>query len=94
MYGTARGTPYGYSLWEFQVYGTPVSELSIALSGTNVVLSWPNTVNSWSLQASPVLGVPGSWSNMATVPFSQNSEFIVTDTVSAPAQFYRLKQNP
>ncbi len=20
MYGTARGTPYGYSLWEFQVY--------------------------------------------------------------------------
>lgn len=24
MYGTSRGTPYGYSLWEFEVYGTPV----------------------------------------------------------------------
>ncbi|MFI6481697.1 glycosyl hydrolase family 8 [Nonomuraea sp. NPDC050663] len=23
MYGTQRGTPYGYSLWEFDVYGTP-----------------------------------------------------------------------
>jgi hypothetical protein len=22
MLGTARGTPWGYSLWEFQVYGT------------------------------------------------------------------------
>ncbi|MDT4991096.1 MAG: hypothetical protein QOH97_988, partial [Actinoplanes sp.] len=22
MYGTTRGTPYGYSLWEFQVFGT------------------------------------------------------------------------
>lgn len=22
MYGTSRGTPYGYSLWEFQVYGS------------------------------------------------------------------------
>ncbi len=22
MYGTRRGTPYGYSLWEFEVYGT------------------------------------------------------------------------
>ena len=22
MYGTVRGTPYGYSLWEFQVFGT------------------------------------------------------------------------
>jgi hypothetical protein len=24
MYGAARGTSYGYSLWEFQVYGSPV----------------------------------------------------------------------
>ena len=24
MYGTVRATTYGYSLWEFQVYGTPV----------------------------------------------------------------------
>ena len=24
MYGTARGTQWGYSLWEFQIYGTPV----------------------------------------------------------------------
>jgi len=23
MYGTARATPYGYSLWEMEVYGTP-----------------------------------------------------------------------
>ena len=23
MYGTARATAYGYSLWEFQVFGTP-----------------------------------------------------------------------
>ena len=25
MYGTKRATTYGYSLWEFQVYGSPVS---------------------------------------------------------------------
>jgi beta-glucanase (GH16 family) len=25
MYGTARGTPYGYSLWEFGVNGTPAT---------------------------------------------------------------------
>jgi hypothetical protein len=23
MYGLRRGTPWGYSLWEFKVYGTP-----------------------------------------------------------------------
>src|ERR1019366_1435177 len=25
MYGTQRGTQWGYSLWEFEVYGTPAS---------------------------------------------------------------------
>ena len=25
MYGTRRGTQWGYSLWEFEVYGTPAT---------------------------------------------------------------------
>ena len=92
MYGTARGTPYGYSLWEFQVFPALAPELSIALSGTNVVLSWPNSVSGWSLQATPAL--PGTWSNLTIAPLFLNSEYIVTNAVSAPAQFYRLKQSP
>ena len=35
MYGTARGTQCGYSLWEFQIFPALSPELSIALSGTN-----------------------------------------------------------
>src|ERR1700733_5407137 len=44
MYGTARATPYGYSLWEFQVYGS--------LSGgstcgtTDAALNQPTTASS------------------------------------------------
>jgi hypothetical protein len=43
VYGTVRATPYGYSLWEFQVYGT--------LSGTgcgtaNAALNKPATASS------------------------------------------------
>jgi hypothetical protein len=34
MYGTARATAYGYSLWEFQVFGTVVSTTNIALNKT------------------------------------------------------------
>jgi hypothetical protein len=30
MYGTVRGTGWGYSLWEFQVYGTSLSENEVA----------------------------------------------------------------
>ena len=94
MYGTQRSTPYGYSLWEFEVFPALAPQPAITLSGTNVVISWPNTLSNWSLQTSPVLGVPGSWSNIATNPFSLDSEYMVTDTVSGPVRFYRLKQNP
>lgn len=32
MNGTTRGTPYGYSLWEFSVAGTPATATSVLLS--------------------------------------------------------------
>ena len=34
MYGTARGTGYGYSLWEFQVYGTVAGGLGSGVCPT------------------------------------------------------------
>jgi hypothetical protein len=95
MYGTVRGTQWGYSLWEFQIFPALSPELSIALSGTNVVLSWPMVSgNTWSLQTAPTLGLPVSWSNLTTAPFLLNSEYLLTNEVSAPVQFYRLEQGP
>jgi beta-glucosidase len=94
MYGTARGTVYGYSLWEFQVFAAPAPKLSIALSGTNVVLSWPASVTSWSLETAPALGLPGNWSTVTNVPSRLNSEYVITNAVGAAAQFYRLAQKP
>ncbi len=94
MYGTARGTPYGYSLWEFEVFPALAPQLSIARNGTNVVVSWPVTVNTWSLLTAPALGMPGNWNTVTNVPSRLNSAYVVTNAVSAPAQFYRLKQNP
>ena len=94
MYGTVRGTVWGYSLWEFQVYGTPVPELSIALSGTNVVLSWPALLVSWLLQETPVLGPTNLWTTVTNTPFLTNSLNAVTIPIGAGAQFYRLAQKP
>jgi len=42
MYGTARATPYGYSLWEFQVYGT----LGSSCGSSNVAQGRPATASS------------------------------------------------
>jgi F5/8 type C domain/Beta-1,3-glucanase len=43
MYGTARATPYGYSLWEFQVYGTAAAT---GCNTTDAALNHPATASS------------------------------------------------
>ena len=53
MYGTARATPYGYSLWEFQVYGTSGSTTT-SCNTTDAALNHPATAS--SLESS---GLPG-----------------------------------
>ena len=66
MYGTQRGTGYGYSLWEFQVYGstgasptaTPVTApTSTPIAGgcgaTNVALNQPATASSLENAGTP-----------------------------------------
>ncbi len=44
MYGTTRATPYGYSLWEFQVYGTIGS--GSGCGTTDAALNHPATASS------------------------------------------------
>jgi hypothetical protein len=44
MLGTARATPYGYSLWEFQVFGTTGS--GGGCGATNAALNHPATASS------------------------------------------------
>jgi len=39
MYGTARATVYGYSLYEFQIYGTPANTQTLSVSPASVALS-------------------------------------------------------
>src|ERR1700759_3229776 len=52
MYGTARGTPYGYSLYEFQVYGTSNST-STTCNTTDAALNHPATSSSTASAAYP-----------------------------------------
>ncbi|MBV9795374.1 MAG: discoidin domain-containing protein [Actinobacteria bacterium] len=54
MYGTARATGYGYSLWEFGVYGTSSGGGTGASCGTtNVALNQPATASSTESAAYP-----------------------------------------
>ncbi|WP_084958670.1 discoidin domain-containing protein [Thermoactinospora rubra] len=70
MYGTARATPYGYSLWEFQVYGTPGSS---GCGTANAAQGRPATASSSESAAHgpdrAVDGDPGTrWSSQFSDP--------------------------
>ncbi|HEV2346708.1 MAG TPA: discoidin domain-containing protein [Actinocrinis sp.] len=53
MYGTARATQYGYSLWEFQVYGTISS--GTGCSTANAALGRPTTASSTENAGTPAI---------------------------------------
>ena len=94
MYGTQRGTGYGYSLWEFEVYRATTSWLSINAIATNAVICWPISTIDWVLESSPALGAASLWTQVTNEPIPANSTNFVTNTIGANSQFYRLKLGP
>lgn len=53
MHGTARGTAYGYSLWEFEVYGSPVPGGDTTAPGVPGLAS---TAHSYTVKARDAAG--------------------------------------
>jgi beta-glucosidase len=73
MYGTVRATGYGYSLWEFQVYGTLDGGTGAACGSANAALDQPATASSTENAGTPasaaVDGDAGTrWSSAAADP--------------------------
>ncbi len=84
MYGTSRGTPYGYSLWEFQVYGTIGGSSGCGTS--NAALNHPATSSSVENATFPasaaVDGDTGTrWSSAFSDPQWLQVDLGATDTV-------------
>jgi hypothetical protein len=68
----------------------PPITLAIAVSGGNVVISWPtNGSAGFTLQGTAQPGTPGSWASFS--PFSvQGTNYTVSVNVSNTPQFFRL----
>jgi beta-glucosidase-like glycosyl hydrolase len=65
LLGTARGTGWGYSLWEFQVYGTPS-----AVSGPPISQFKQVTASSWEGGNAPAAALDGRASTRWSSQFS------------------------
>ncbi len=69
VYGTARATPYGYSLWEFQVYGSAASSCGTANAAQGRPATASSTENATYPASAAVDGNTGTrWSSAFSDP--------------------------
>ncbi|MCW2877512.1 MAG: coagulation factor 5/8 type protein [Sphaerisporangium sp.] len=69
VYGTVRGTVYGYSLWEFQVYGTAGSGCGTANAAQGKPATASSQENAGTPASAAVDGNAGTrWSSLASDP--------------------------
>ncbi|MDB6019213.1 MAG: coagulation factor 5/8 type domain protein [Pedosphaera sp.] len=89
MYGTQRATPYGYSLYQFEVYGTlfPPTGLTATAGNGQVSLSWDASpgATSYNIKRASASTAPFTFlTNVAT------ASFIDTTGMSGAVYYYTV----
>jgi hypothetical protein len=68
------------------------TELRAHVAGLNLVLSWPtNTANDFYLEAAASPAEPAGWRIITNAATQVGDIWFVTNSLSGPAQFYRLR---
>ena len=62
-------------------------------SGNELILSWSTNAVGFTLQSTPNLTPPVIWMDSTNPPAVLGAQFTVTNTLSGPAQFYRLRKS-
>ena len=106
MYGTARATGYGYSLWEFQVFGTTGGGTATAGRHADLASSSRSPASSWEGGNAPAAALDGRtttrWSSQFSDPQWIQVDLGGTATISqvvlnweaAYATAYRIETSP
>ncbi len=92
----ASGSGQGLAIDDlsFSATGAPIAvNLSIALSGSSVLLSWPASAAGFALQSSPDLSNTLGWAAVNLPVVTSGGLNTVQVPAAATAQFFRLKQN-
>jgi uncharacterized repeat protein (TIGR03803 family) len=91
LYGTANsggnsglGTVFSILL--------PLPQLTIVLSGSSFILSWPSGASGFALQSATSLAPQPVWSTNSPAPVLVNGLNVVTNSISGTQRFFRLSQ--
>ncbi|MBI4659536.1 MAG: hypothetical protein HY735_11910 [Verrucomicrobia bacterium] len=72
-----------------QTPGAPT--LSIARSGNNIVLSWPESARAFDLEESGNLALASSWTAVSQAPVTNAGQITVTLPALPGSRFFRLR---
>lgn len=77
---------------ELYVIGPPPpSRLTASRAGNQIIISWPtNYADGLSLHSSATLGAGASWNVVSPMRALVGNQWVVTNSISGPRQFYRL----
>jgi uncharacterized repeat protein (TIGR03803 family) len=95
LYGVAGGGLGGGVIFSYTLPSAalpPSVPLTITLSGTNAILTWPGSASGYTLQFTPKLNSPITWSNVSPSSMVINGFNTVTNPRAGAARFYRLSQ--
>ena len=82
----------GAQLWLVAVQSAPAPILKAQVYGSDLVMSWPVSATNYNLETSSDLSANASWVSVSNAPVAVNSQNVITNTVSGPMRFYRLKK--
>jgi hypothetical protein len=68
----------------------PIALLNIARTNDQIRLYWPETPDSWILEAAPT--ITGEWAEVLEVPQASDNQLEVTVEVDGMARFFRLRR--
>jgi uncharacterized repeat protein (TIGR03803 family) len=93
LYGTAySGGTYGDgTVFSLTLGSVSAPQLTINLSGTNVILAWPTNASGFTLEFATNLVSP-VWNTNLPAPVVVNTNNAVTNGISGTWKFYRLSQ--
>lgn len=94
--GTFTDSFGDHDAWSTQITelitSPPAPELSIVLSGANILISWPSSATGFQLQSAPGLNAPVIWSGVTQTPSTNGNTISVLMPVSGAHQFFRLQK--
>ena len=70
----------------------PISAANLLVSSNRIVLSWPTNFNGFVLQSSTNLNSSANWSDWPTAPPVANGQYTVTNVISGPTRYFRLRK--